>query len=195
MNEKKHHKNAGGVGRVAATLLVFVVLGVAGFAAWRLWKNPELAPPPPNYEEVRQCVKSLVESQSSYCVHKTGGRFAADMDELGFVRDRGEVMLKAVWNANFKSRARIPHEGYFFTTFALDEGRRAVALGVPADGKPPYFIALYGEHGVSMAKARGTSVYRSFDASRFTSDLLSGKTTTAEIRALIDASERVPAGN
>lgn len=189
-NKNNSKKLGGGMVRFLAVLLITAVIAVAGIAACRYFKMPSL--PPPNYDDVRLCMKSLVESQSSYCVHKTRGRFAADMNELGFVRERGDVMLERVWKANWKRSDRVANEGYFFTTFSLENGKRAIVLGIPANKKPPYFIALYGEIGASMMKARGTSVYRSFDSGIFTDDFIAGKTTLERVREIIEQSERVP---
>jgi|GEM_PF-1158495 len=188
-NKNNLKKLGGGMVRFLIVLLIAAVVVVAGIVACRYFK---MVSPPPNYDDVRLCVKSLVESQSSYCVHKTRGRFAANMNELGFVRERGDVMLERVWNANWQSPDRVASEGYFFTTFSLKNGKRAVVLAVPANGKPPYFIALYGEIGASMMKARGTSVYRNFDSGIFTDDFISGKTTLERVREIIEQSERVP---
>lgn len=191
MANNKEQSFGGGVLKLLAILLSAAVLAVAGFVVVK-GCGCVVVPEPSNYGEVGWGVRALVEAQSSYCVHKTRGRFANSMAELGFVRDGGEVMKEAVWNANFEKSDRKPYEGYFYTTFSLDNGKRAVALAVPANGKPPVFIALYGEIGVSMAKARGTSVYRTFDKTARSKDFLSGKTTVDEVRSIISKAERMP---
>ena len=53
-------------------------------------------------------------------------------------------------------------------------------------------IALYGEIGASMMKARGISVYRNFDSRIFTDDFITGKTTLERVREIIKQSECVP---
>lgn len=191
MKNKNSSKKLGGrTVSFLVVLLIASIIAVAGIVAYRYFKIPSA--PPPNYNDVRLCMKSLVESQSSYCVHKTRGRFATNMNELGFVQERGDVMLERVWNADWRKTNRVASEGYFFTTFSLEDGKRAVVLGIPANGKPPYFIALYGEIGASMMKARATSVYRNFDSRIFTDDFITGKTTLERVREIIKRSECVP---
>lgn len=192
MANNKEQSFGSGVLKLLAILLTAAVLAVAGFVVVK-GCGCVVVSAPPNYSEVGWGVRSLVEAQSSYCVHKTRGRFANSMAELGFVRDHGEVMKEVVWNADFEKSDRKPYEGYFYTTFSLNNGKRAVALAVPANGgNNPVFIALYGEIGVSMSKARATSVYRTFDATARSKDFLSGKTTLEEVREIISKAERVP---
>ncbi len=193
MANNKEQSFGSGVLKLLAILLTAAVLAVAGFVVVKGCGCVVITQTPPDYREVGWGVRALVEAQSSYCVHKTRGRFASSMAELGFVRDHGEVMKEAVWNANFEKSDRKPHEGYFYTTFSLDNGKRAVALAVPANGgKLPVFIALYGEVGVSMSKARATSVYRTFDTKARSKDFLAGETTLKEVRDIISKAERVP---
>lgn len=144
----------------------------------------------PDYESVRVGVRSLVEAQSSYNCFRTKGVFADSMQELGYARDGGDVMLEKVWKANYVSEKKVPYESYYFTTFSLEDGKFAVALAIPR-GNDPYFISLYGENGVSMMRSSATPIYWNFNKKYFTPEFLDGKIDLATVKSIIEKSERV----
>ena len=189
MNEKKHHKNASGWARFLGVLLTVAVVLLGAITLKGCLIGGPLASQS-NYEKIRQGVRALIESQSCYCLFKTDGKFADGIAELGYTREGGEITLREVWQADYSRENRVSYEGYFFTTFALDGGKLSVIAAVPEERGNPYFLALYGDNGVSMVEASATPIFMLSAKSAPSRKFLSGETTQDEVRGLI--SKAVP---
>lgn len=193
-NENKSGRVGDGFSSLIRVLFIAFILGGGVLCAVKYCGCVTPISVRPDYGKVCSGVRSLVEAQSNYYVHKSHGSFAKNMAELGYTREGGEVMLADVWKADWAKSPRVPDENqYCYTTFALDEGSRAVVVGVPALEGLPYFISLYGENGVAMYKARGTSVYRNANPKNFSEKFLAGETTLNKVREILKSSERVNA--
>lgn len=134
-------------------------------------------------------VGSIIESQSIAKVHGNG--FKDSIDDLGFHKNGGEIMLQNVWDNRSNPENKYPGDTEFYTKKFSDGSKDVVvAIGIPTkDNDENAMVSIFGKNGAAMAKARGTGQYliSKSDAQR----IKNGEVSLKSIEDLIGKSKRV----
>lgn len=153
--------------------------------------------PEVNYGQIKRNIQSLIDSQSTYYIHKGKFTFANNIEQLGDAKTGGEIRLKQILDADYNSQSKKASNGYFYTTFPIKnnagaEKKYAVIIAIPEHKNNPFFVALYGQKGVSIQQSRLTQIYQCNYTKDFTDEIIFGENISVEIiQTIINKSQPI----